>query len=81
MTACVIMHSIIIEDEHEEQEEDVIISTPSSISNVEDMEINETDRFRRFVARHKKIKHRENHFVLQNVLIEHLWERYGNEVM
>ena len=71
MIACVIMHNIIIEDEREEQE-DVVISTPSSILNVEDMKINETERFRRFVARHKKIKDRETHFALRNALIEYL---------
>jgi len=36
------MHNMIIKDEHDEQE-DVVISTPPSIPNVEDMEINETE--------------------------------------
>jgi len=80
MTAYIIMHNMMIEDERDEQE-DVVISTPPSISNVEDTEINETEQFWQFVARYKKIKDREAHFALQNALIEHLWERHGNEVM
>ena len=78
MTACIIMHNMIIEDERDEQED--VVST-LSIPNVEDMEINETERFRRFLARHKKFKDKEAHFALRNALIEHLWERHGNEVM
>jgi len=79
MTACIIMHNMIIEDERDEQED--VVSTPPSIPNVEDTEINETERFRRFLARHKKFKDKESHFALQNALIEHLWEIHSNEVM
>jgi hypothetical protein len=79
MTACIIMHNMIIEDERDEQED--VVSTPPSIPNVEDTEINETERFRRFLTLHKKFKDKEAHFALRNALIEHLWERHGNEVM
>ncbi|XP_020242989.1 uncharacterized protein LOC109821216 [Asparagus officinalis] len=80
MTACIIMHNMIVEDEHDEQE-DVVISTPQSISNAKNMEITETERFQRFLARHKRLKNKEAHFALRNALIEHLWERHGNETM
>ncbi|XP_020271864.1 uncharacterized protein LOC109847032 [Asparagus officinalis] len=80
MTACIIMHNMIVEDERDEQE-DVVISTPQSIPNAENMEITETERFQRFLARHKRLKNKEVHFALRNALIEHLWERYGNEAM
>ncbi|XP_020254359.1 uncharacterized protein LOC109831450 [Asparagus officinalis] len=70
MTTCIIMHNMIIEDERDEQE-DIIVSTPPSISNVEDIGM----------TRHKKFKDKEAHFALRNALIEHLWERHGNEVM
>ncbi|XP_020243682.1 uncharacterized protein LOC109821936 [Asparagus officinalis] len=42
MTACIIMHNMIVEDERDEQE-DVVISTPQSIPNAENMEITETE--------------------------------------
>ncbi|XP_020266414.1 uncharacterized protein LOC109841902 [Asparagus officinalis] len=80
MTACIIMHNMIVEDERDEQE-DVVISTPQSIPNAENMEITETERFQRFLARHKRLKNKEAHFALRNALIEHLWERHGNEAM
>ncbi|XP_020253709.1 putative nuclease HARBI1 [Asparagus officinalis] len=80
MTTCIIMHNMIIEDERDEQE-DIIVSTPPSISNVEDIGTNDAERFRQFLTRHKKFKDKEAHFTLRNVLIEHLWERHGNEVM
>jgi len=80
MTACIIMHNMIIEDERDEQE-DLVVSTPPPIPNVGDMEITDAERFRRFLARHKKLKDKEAHFALRNALIEHLWERHGNEVM
>ena len=53
---------LIIEDERDEQED--VISTPSSISNVKDMEINEIERFWWFIAWYKKIKDRKAHFTL-----------------
>ncbi|XP_020253760.1 putative nuclease HARBI1 [Asparagus officinalis] len=45
MTTCIIMHNMIIEDERDEQE-DIIVSTPPSISNVKDIGMNDTKRFR-----------------------------------
>ncbi|XP_020266360.1 uncharacterized protein LOC109841833 [Asparagus officinalis] len=80
MTACIIMHNMIVEDKRDEQE-DVVISTPQSIPNAENTEITETKRFQRFLARHKMLKNKEAHFTLRNALIEHLWERHGNEAM
>ncbi|XP_020262795.1 uncharacterized protein LOC109838778 [Asparagus officinalis] len=80
MTTCIIMHNMIIEDERDEQE-DIIVSTPPSISNVEDIGMNDAERFRQFLTRHKKFKDKEAHFALRNALIEHLWERHGNEVI
>ncbi|XP_020271618.1 uncharacterized protein LOC109846782 [Asparagus officinalis] len=80
MTTCIIMHNMIVEDERDEQE-DVVISTPQSILNAENMEITKTERFQRFLARHKRLKNKEAHFSLRNALIEHLWERHGNEAM
>ena len=44
-----------------------------------DMVVDETTRFQQFLARHRQIIDKEAHFALCNVLIEHLWELYGNE--
>ncbi|XP_020243470.1 uncharacterized protein LOC109821719 [Asparagus officinalis] len=63
MAACIIMHNMIVKDERDEQE-DVVISTPQSILNAENMEIMETERFQRFLARHKRLKNKEAYFAL-----------------
>ena len=71
---------MIVEDERDEHLE-VFITTPPRTSDFQEMEENEIELFRQFLSQHKKIKDKDAHFTLQNVLIEHLWERRGNEPM
>ncbi|XP_020245144.1 uncharacterized protein LOC109823270 [Asparagus officinalis] len=60
MTTCIIMHNMIIEDERDEQE-DIVVSTPPSISNVEDIGMN--DVFRHWPGiRNSKTKKHTSHF-------------------
>ncbi|XP_073304212.1 uncharacterized protein [Primulina huaijiensis] len=77
MTACIIMHNMIIEDERD-------LSAPiedareAPLADVEMVVNDESTRFEEFISRYKKIKNREAHYELRNALIEHLWEEYSN---
>ena len=75
MTACIIMHNMIIEDE---RDLDAPISDAREvpISTVE-LAQEENIRFEHFIARYKQIKNREAYISLRNALIEHLWEQYS----
>ena len=70
MTACIIMHNMIVEDERDlnapiiEARE----TPPPTVEIIED----EDNRFQQFIARHRQIKDKEAHFALRNALIEHL---------
>ncbi|XP_028075412.1 putative nuclease HARBI1 [Camellia sinensis] len=77
MSVCIIMHNMIVEDEGGEHASVINSGTPTPIPNVE-MVVDETKQFQQFLARHKKIKDKEAHYVLRNALVEHLWERHGN---
>ncbi|XP_073033135.1 uncharacterized protein [Primulina eburnea] len=77
MTACIIMHNMIIEDERD-------LSAPiedareAPLADVEMVVNDESTRFKEFLSRYKKIKNRDAHYELRNALIEHLWEEYNN---
>ena len=76
MTACIIMHNMIIEDERD-------ISAPikdarSAPEVTVEIAVNEHIRFQQFLARNLQIKNKEAHLSLWNALIEHIWEYYGN---
>ncbi|XP_020262406.1 uncharacterized protein LOC109838366 [Asparagus officinalis] len=75
MTACIILHNMTMDDEHDAEPE-IIVHDESS--RPEEMEIDDDERF---LDRHRKIQDREAHFMFQNALIEHLWQRHDNEGM
>jgi len=76
MKACIIMHNMIIEDEgamnlgfdHKRE-----VNTFISVSHSEILELHG------FLQTHNQIKDRATRSQLQEDLIEHLWEQYGNE--
>jgi hypothetical protein len=76
MKACIIMHNMIIEDEgamnlgfdHEHE-----VNSFISVSHGETPELYD------FLQTHNRIKDRATSSQLQEDLIEHLWEQYGNE--
>jgi hypothetical protein len=76
MKACIIMHNMIIEDEgamnlgfdHEHE-----VNSFISVSHGEIPELHD------FLQTHNRIRDRATNFQLQEDLIEHLWEQYGNE--
>ena len=75
MTACIIMHNMIIDDE---RDLDAPISDAREVP-IPTVELaqEENIRFEQFIARYKQIKNREAHISLRNALIEHLWEQYS----
>ena len=50
---------------------------PAPPTNVE-MAINEDMRFQQVLSHNLQIKDKEAHLSLRNVLIDHIWEHYGN---
>ena len=76
MTACIIMHNMIVEDERDVTAP-IINHVQDPTSNVE-MAVDENARFQEFLSRHRKFKNRNVHIHLRNALIEHLWEEYSN---
>jgi hypothetical protein len=74
MTACVIMHNMIVEDEgfvvdHNERFED-------GDDNVEPDHGRAHRTLDEFIEAHKKIQDKETHVQLKEDLIEHLWNRH-----
>ncbi|KAL7610176.1 uncharacterized protein LOC128132901 [Lactuca sativa] len=75
-TTCIILHNMIINDEHD-------LDTPIEIAReVPPIEVelttDEDSQFQQFLARYKNIKDKEAHFSLRNALVDHLWEIYSN---
>ncbi|CAO2189305.1 unnamed protein product [Urochloa humidicola] len=74
MTACIIMHNMIVEDEKSE-------ATNTNFSNigkqVKPSSGNVPERLA-FVAAHHKLRDRDLYIQLQKDLIEHNWIRYGS---
>ncbi|KAH9781259.1 nuclease [Citrus sinensis] len=78
MIACIIMHNMIIEDEHDVNA--TINDWMQAPIPTVDMRVDENTRFQEFLARQKKkkIKDKEAHIALRNVLIDHLWDEFSN---
>ena len=76
MSACIIMHNMIIEEERD-------VSAPiqdcrEAPTPTVEMTQDEDTQFQEFLHRYRQIKNKEAHFVLRNALIDHLWEEFGN---
>ncbi|KAL8470837.1 hypothetical protein ACS0TY_033416 [Phlomoides rotata] len=86
ITACIIMHNMIIEDERDLEAPieatprvpapDIL--TPQVPATPRD---NENSSFKAYVARYKKIRDKDAHITLRNALIDHLWEGFSNSDM
>ncbi|TVU15027.1 hypothetical protein EJB05_38527, partial [Eragrostis curvula] len=72
MTACVIMHNMILEDEHGEDVDFVYEKVGKMVRPRKDK-----DRIERFVRVYQEIQDRESHEQLRDDLVEELWKFYG----
>ena len=77
MTACIIMHNMIIEDERDLEAPIVQEGREAPTPDVERV-MDDNSRFEQFLGRYKKIRDKDAHFALRNALIDHLWENYSN---
>ncbi|KAK3206669.1 hypothetical protein Dsin_020715 [Dipteronia sinensis] len=72
MTACIIMHNMIIEDERDfdAATEDYMEALTPEI----EMAVDENTRFQEFLTQHRKIRDKEAHIAIRN----DLWDEYTN---
>jgi hypothetical protein len=77
MTACVLLHNMIIEDEREECFSDDGFSIESPFSLNASTSFNNT--FDNFLQKHREIQSPASHFQLRNDIIEHLWQKKREE--
>ncbi|KAH9779753.1 dde tnp4 domain-containing protein [Citrus sinensis] len=77
MKACVIMHNMIVEDEHITKD---IADLNNDVTNEDWVKpsFERTIGIMEFIQNHHRIRSRENHSQLQKDLIEHLWKHQGS---
>lgn len=77
MKACVIMHNMIVEDEHVT---DDIGDLSDDVSDEDQVKpsFERTIGITEFIQNHHRIRNRETHSQLQKDLIEHLWKHQGS---
>ena len=76
MTACVIMHTMIVEDERDNNIFDKEFDFQGE--NVEPLH-QEPATFDQFVQFHRELRDWHTHVDLQNDLVEHVWTHIGNQ--
>ena len=74
MTACIIMHNMIIEDE----KGDATNISFDNIGHQADISTGSTNDHDRFVRAKHKLRNSDKHHQLQWDLIEHNWTRHGS---
>ncbi|XP_062021009.1 uncharacterized protein LOC133737487 [Rosa rugosa] len=88
MTACIIMHNMIIEDEHDEHEHD---RRPRQMHEIEKLydrvadiprispSLERTPTLMEFIENRHRIRDKQMHTQLQEDLVEHLWKVHGGQ--
>ncbi|XP_038699066.1 putative nuclease HARBI1 [Tripterygium wilfordii] len=73
MTACIILHNMIVEENGGSDHIDFDgLTTPPTMSHTQ------TAEFRSFIQTHRQIRDSSTHSQLQDDLVEHLWARLGS---
>ena len=81
MKACIILYNMIIEDKWDPngvQQGDDYKQVPESIPTTVSQE--PTTKVQNFIQSHIRIKDRETHSQLQDDLVEHLWQLFGQSL-
>ncbi|XP_062188941.1 uncharacterized protein LOC133892271 [Phragmites australis] len=73
MTACIIMHNMIVEDERDAEGDHHF----DEMGEVVTVSHRPTAELQAFLQTHQAITNRETHSQLRDDLVEHLWEKYG----
>ncbi|XP_073353798.1 uncharacterized protein [Aegilops tauschii subsp. strangulata] len=76
MTACVIIHNMIVEDERDESIFDQGFDYQSE--NIKPLH-QDPATFEQFVQFHREMRDWHTHLNLQNDLVEHVWDHIGNQ--
>jgi hypothetical protein len=74
MTACVIMHNMIVEDERDEGMHDPAWQFQGQL-----VEPQGPSTFAQFLDFHRDIREKASHLQLQRDLVEHVWQHYGDQ--
>ncbi|XP_074327018.1 uncharacterized protein LOC141664959 [Apium graveolens] len=78
MTACIILHNMIIEDERELHTEEEQFDT--NVEPTVEREPRHPTTLREFIQVHQQIRDKQAHIRLQNDLVEHLWQIHGGDM-
>ncbi|CAN6304181.1 unnamed protein product [Urochloa humidicola] len=80
MMACVILHSMIVEDEKDEARIhiDLNVVPGSSLALPPEVNVGGNLCFADVLRRKAAIRAHEQHTQLKNNLVEHIWSRFGN---
>ena len=78
MTACIIMHNMIVEDERDGNEDFRYDGVGQLVRPSLSEERNRTHEFHEFMQAHHAIRNVQTHSQLREDLIEHLWQRHGD---
>jgi len=78
MTACIIMHNMIIEDERDEDDDFQYDSVGQLVRPTPLKQRNSTRELHEFIQAHHNVRDKETHSQLQEDLVEHLSRYYGN---
>ena len=78
MTACVIMHNMIVEDERNEEDDFHYEGIGQLVRPTQREVRNRTHELHEFMQAHHNIRNMETHNQLKEDLIEHLWQRHAD---
>jgi hypothetical protein len=76
MTACVILHNMIVEDERDNGGQNYTYEAMGERVRVSRTHAEEMSAF---IQMHKQIENRVEHSQLQDDLVEHLWQKFGHK--
>ena len=78
MTACIIMHNMIVEDERDENADFRYDGVGQLVRPSPSEERNRTNEFLEFMQAHHAIRNVQTHSQLREDLIQHLWQCHGD---